>query len=65
MSHHLSARSNTVPDLFHEMVNDRIQTLHREAAEERLALRLRRLQRARLEVARANQRLREVLTLPL
>ncbi|MER6949813.1 hypothetical protein ABT294_37940 [Nonomuraea sp. NPDC000554] len=43
-------------------MNDRIQTLHREAEEQRLAARIRRVQRARRQVQRANDRLRRVLS---
>jgi hypothetical protein len=57
-----STRSLAVPHLIHEMVNDRIQTLHREADEQRLALRVSRVQRARREVKRANDRLRRALS---
>ena len=55
-------RSLAVPNLFHDLVNDRIQTLHREAAEQRLILRVSRVQRARREVKRANDRLRKALS---
>ncbi|MEV4178704.1 hypothetical protein [Nonomuraea sp. NPDC049709] len=51
-----------MPDLIHDLVNDRIQTLHREAAEQRLILRVSRVQRARREVKRANDRLRRALS---
>jgi hypothetical protein len=54
-------RSPKVPYLYHELVNDRIQTLHREAEEQRLAARIRRVQRARREVKRANERLNRAL----
>lgn len=47
--------------LFHELVNDRIQSLHREAEEYRLASGIRRVQRARRSVQRANDRLRRAL----
>ncbi|MEW9553431.1 hypothetical protein [Nonomuraea sp. NPDC050783] len=47
--------------LIHDLVYDRIQTLHREAEEERLALSIRRVQRARRQVQKANTRLREAL----
>jgi hypothetical protein len=50
-----------VPNLIHDLVNDRIQTLHREAEEQRLILRVTRVQRARRQVRRANDRLREAL----
>ncbi|WP_171074697.1 hypothetical protein [Nonomuraea basaltis] len=49
-------------DLIHDLVNDRIQTLHREAEEQRLALRVSRVQRARREVQKANDRLRKALS---
>jgi hypothetical protein len=55
-------RSHAVSDLFHELVNDRIQTLHREAEEQRLALRVSRVQRARRDVKRAHDRLRKALS---
>ncbi|GAA3110250.1 hypothetical protein GCM10020001_030810 [Nonomuraea salmonea] len=55
-------RSLLVPDLIHDLVNDRIQTLHREAAEQRVILRAQRVQRARRGVTRANERLRRVLS---
>ncbi|WP_157549123.1 hypothetical protein [Nonomuraea candida] len=51
-----------MPDLIHDLVNDRIQTLHREAAEQRLILRLSRVERARRRVDRANDRLRVALS---
>ncbi|GAA2831316.1 MULTISPECIES: hypothetical protein [Nonomuraea] len=51
-----------MPDLIHDLVNDRIQTLHREAEEQRLILRVTRVQRARREVKRANDRLRQALS---
>lgn len=50
-----------MPHLFHELVNDRIQTFHREAEEYRLASRVMRVQRARKSVERANARLRRAL----
>ncbi|WP_188192395.1 hypothetical protein [Nonomuraea sp. SYSU D8015] len=49
-------------DLIHELVNDRIQTLHREAEEQRLALRVSRVERARRGVRKANDRLRKALS---
>lgn len=49
-------------DLIHDLVNDRIQTLHREAEEQRLVLRVSRVERARREVKRANDRLRRALS---
>lgn len=56
-----STRSLKVPYLYHELVNDRIQTLHREAEEQRLVARIRRVQRARRGVERANERLSRAL----
>lgn len=57
-----STGSLKVPYLSHELVNDRIQTLHREAEEQRLATRIRRVQRARRSVERANERLTRALS---
>ncbi|MFG1704081.1 hypothetical protein ACFLIM_12880 [Nonomuraea sp. M3C6] len=54
-----------MPNLIHDLVNDRIQTLHREAEEQRLILRVTRVQRARREVKRANDRLRRALSLQI
>ncbi|MFI9847257.1 hypothetical protein ACIHFD_60295 [Nonomuraea sp. NPDC051941] len=51
-----------MPDLIHDLVSDRIQTLHREAEEQRLIARVTRVQRARRKVQRANDRLREALS---
>lgn len=51
-----------MPDLIHDLVNDRIQTLHREAEQQRLVLRVSRVRRARREVLRANDRLRKALS---
>jgi hypothetical protein len=53
------------PNLIHELINDRIQTMRREAAEQRLILRIRRVQRARRDVRRATARLHEALSRPL
>jgi hypothetical protein len=53
---HISA-----PYLYHELVNDRIQTLHQEAREQRLIARLSRIQRAERQVRRANERLSRAL----
>ncbi|WP_237101590.1 hypothetical protein [Nonomuraea sp. MG754425] len=50
-----------MPDLIHDLVNDRIQTLHREAEEQRLIMRVTRVQRARRGVKRANERLHRAL----
>ncbi|WP_326825518.1 hypothetical protein [Streptosporangium sp. NBC_01756] len=43
------------------MVRDRIQTLHREAEEQRLATDVLRLRRARRDAERASTRLRHAL----
>jgi hypothetical protein len=51
------------PYLYHELVNDRIQTLHREAREQRLVARISRERRARRGVQKANERLLRVLSL--
>ncbi|WP_165975073.1 hypothetical protein [Nonomuraea deserti] len=53
-----------MPDLIHDLVNDRIQTLHREAEEQRLIARVRRVERARRGVKRANDRLRKAMSHP-
>ncbi|MEU4576828.1 hypothetical protein ACBI99_29345 [Nonomuraea sp. ATR24] len=53
----------TAPYLYQELVNDRIQTLHREAREYRLAARISRVQRARRGVRKANERLLRALSL--
>ncbi|MFG3438940.1 hypothetical protein ACGF0J_16990 [Nonomuraea sp. NPDC047897] len=47
--------------MYHDLVNDRIQTLHREAEEQRLISRIRRVQRARRKAQQANDRLSRVL----
>ncbi|MEV0151143.1 MULTISPECIES: hypothetical protein [unclassified Nonomuraea] len=57
-----TSHSLEVPYLSHDMVNDRIQTLHREAEEQRLISRLQRVERARRQVRRANDRLRRALS---
>ncbi|NUW35174.1 hypothetical protein HTZ77_27635 [Nonomuraea sp. SMC257] len=51
-----------VPHLSHDLVNDRIQTLHREAEEQRLIASVQRVERARRQVRRANERLRRALS---
>ncbi|GAA2368688.1 hypothetical protein GCM10010404_24070 [Nonomuraea africana] len=57
----ITGRSFEVPFMYQELVNDRIQTLHREAEEYRMVSRLKRVQRARRDVQRANDRLRRAL----
>jgi hypothetical protein len=57
----VSTRSLEMPYLYHDLVNDRIQTLHREAEEQRLIARIRRVQRARRKAQRANEHLSRVL----
>ncbi|GLW26661.1 hypothetical protein [Microbispora triticiradicis] len=44
-----------------ELVHERIRTLHREAEQERLAGRVRSVEKARREVERASRRLRSAL----
>ena len=51
--------------LIHDLVNDRIQTLHREAEEHRMAARITRVRKARRDVRRAKERLSQVLSLGL
>jgi hypothetical protein len=58
----LPTRGFEAPYLYHDLVNDRIRTLHREAEEQRLAARIRRVQRARRGVQRANERLKRALS---
>ncbi|SDI75344.1 hypothetical protein [Nonomuraea jiangxiensis] len=50
-----------MPDLIHELVNDRIQTLHREAEEQRLIQRVARVARARRKLKQATDRLHRAL----
>ncbi|MBB6344838.1 hypothetical protein ACWGH8_41205 [Nonomuraea muscovyensis] len=57
----ISTRSLEMPYLYHDLVNDRIQTLHREAEEQRLVSRIRRVQRARRKAQQANDRLSRIL----
>ncbi|MEU8196876.1 hypothetical protein AB0C10_24135 [Microbispora amethystogenes] len=47
--------------LHQELVDERIRTLHREAEQERLAGRVRSVEKARREVERASRRLRSAL----
>ncbi|WP_327089609.1 hypothetical protein OIE66_03010 [Nonomuraea sp. NBC_01738] len=61
----IPTRSFEMPYMFQNLVNDRIQTLHREAEEQRLVSQFRRVQRARRNVKRANDRLRQVLSTAL
>ncbi|MFG1948073.1 hypothetical protein [Nonomuraea sp. NPDC048826] len=55
----------SAPYLYHELVNDRIRTLHREAEEHRVATRIARVRKARRGVRRANERLNRALSLVL
>ncbi|MEV0195344.1 hypothetical protein [Nonomuraea sp. NPDC050691] len=57
-----TTHSLEVPYLSHDLVNDRIRTLHREAEEQRLIASVQRVQRARRQVQRANERLRRALS---
>lgn len=50
-----------MPYMYQDLVMDRIQTLHREAEEQRLVSRLRRVQKLRRSVERANDRLNHAL----
>lgn len=50
-----------MPHMYHDLINDRIQTLHREAEEQRLVSRIRRVQRARRKAQQANDRLSRIL----
>jgi hypothetical protein len=47
--------------LHEALVRERIHTLHREAEEQRLASRIRSVQKARRQVERANRRLSQAL----
>jgi hypothetical protein len=55
----------SAPYLYHELVNDRIRTLHREAEEHRQAARITRVRRAQRGVQRAHERLNRALSLVL
>lgn len=55
----------SAPYLYHELVNDRIRTLHREAEEQRMASRISRVRKAQRGVQRANERLNRALRLVL
>ncbi|MEV0591490.1 hypothetical protein [Nonomuraea cavernae] len=55
-------RGLELPYLYHELVSDRIQTLHREAEEQRLISRIRRVRQAERGVRRANERLSRALS---
>ncbi|MDA0636524.1 hypothetical protein OUY22_24175 [Nonomuraea sp. MCN248] len=55
----------SAPYLYHELVKDRIRTLHREAEEHRMAARITRVRKARRDVRRANERLSRALSLGL
>ncbi|WP_214412778.1 hypothetical protein [Sphaerisporangium fuscum] len=50
-----------LPCMHEELVRDRIQTLHREAEEQRLIHRMRQVRRARKQAERASVRLRQAL----
>ncbi|MFI7444194.1 hypothetical protein [Nonomuraea indica] len=57
----ISTRTLEMPHMYHDLINDRIQTLHREAEEQRLVSRIRRVQRARRKAQQANDRLSRIL----
>ncbi|WP_406312151.1 hypothetical protein OHA77_26370 [Streptosporangium sp. NBC_01639] len=58
---HIGTRSLDMSSMQEELVRDRIQTLHREAEEQRLATDVLRLRRARRDAERASTRLRHAL----
>ncbi|MEV7967035.1 hypothetical protein AB0O34_13765 [Sphaerisporangium sp. NPDC088356] len=53
--------TSEMPYMYKELVQDRIQTLHREAEEQRLVNRILRVRRARKQAERASVRLRQAL----
>ncbi|GLW07596.1 hypothetical protein Misp01_27260 [Microtetraspora sp. NBRC 13810] len=54
-------RSNEIPSMYEELVQDRIRTLHREAEEQRRVTHILRARRARRDAERASTRLRHAL----
>jgi hypothetical protein len=52
---------STLSHMHQELVRERIRTLHHEAAQERMANRVRSLQKARRQVERASLRLMHAL----
>ncbi|GAA3822581.1 hypothetical protein GCM10022226_48790 [Sphaerisporangium flaviroseum] len=60
MNTHTSWTSD-LPYMHKELVRDRIQTLHREAEEQRLANGIMRVNKARKQAERASMRLRHAL----
>ncbi|GII80925.1 hypothetical protein Sru01_59070 [Sphaerisporangium rufum] len=57
----IPTRTAEFPYMGQELVQDRIQTLHREAEAQRLATRVRQVRRARRQAERASLRLRQAL----
>lgn len=57
----MNVSPNTPMYLYQELVDERIRTLHREAAEERLANRVMNVRRARRRAERASERLANAL----
>ncbi|TQS24699.1 hypothetical protein [Microbispora sp. KK1-11] len=57
----MSISPTTALYLHQELAHERIRTLHREAAEERLAGRIKSVQRARRQAERASRRLSSAL----
>ncbi len=58
----MSFTSIPAPCLYQELVGERIRVLHQEAAEHRLASRIRSVQKARRQAERASARLRHALS---
>jgi hypothetical protein len=54
-------RSNEIPSMFENLVQDRIHALHREAEEQRLINKILRVRRAQRSADRASARLRNAL----
>ncbi|MCW2878038.1 MAG: hypothetical protein JWQ95_2138 [Sphaerisporangium sp.] len=57
----LPSWTSEMPYMHQELVRERIQMLHREAEEQRLANRIKRVRRARKQAERATVRLRQAL----
>ncbi len=57
----MNIQAITGSSLYKELVDERIQGLHQEAAEHRIASRVRNVQKARRQAERASARLRAAL----
>ncbi|MFC4587508.1 hypothetical protein [Sphaerisporangium corydalis] len=57
----IPAGTGELPYMYKELVQDRIQSLHREAEEQRLVYRIQRIRKARKQAERASVRLRNAL----